>query len=93
MPENENIETQVVDNTTDYITAINELKANSVDKSKYEALLNENKKLINNKQLSLKEEIEVLDYFCLQKKININSVKDYLDTKQYDPKIYDININ
>ena len=51
------------------------------------------KKLINNKQLSLKEEIEVLDYFCLQKKININSVKDYLDTKQYDPKIYDININ
>ena len=48
MPENENIETQVVDNTTDYITAINELKANSVDKSKYEALLNENKKLINN---------------------------------------------
>ena len=51
------------------------------------------KKLINDKQLSLKEEIEVLDYFCLQKKININSVKDYLDTKQYDPKIYDININ
>ena len=37
MPENENIETHVVDNTTDYIAAINELKANSVDKSKYEA--------------------------------------------------------
>lgn len=51
------------------------------------------KKLINDKQLSLKEEIEVLDYFCLKKKININSVKDYLDTKQYNPKIYDITIN
>ena len=37
--------TEVVDNT-DYIAAINELKANSVDRSKYDALKAENKKLL-----------------------------------------------
>ena len=38
--------TEVVDNT-DYIAAINELKQNSVDRSKYEALKAENKKLLD----------------------------------------------
>ena len=37
----------VDDNTQDYITAIKELKQNSVDKAKYEALRLENKKLID----------------------------------------------
>lgn len=35
-----------VDDNTDYIAAINELKANSVDRSKYDALKAENKKLL-----------------------------------------------
>lgn len=35
-----------VDDNTDYIAAINELKANSVDRSKYDALRAENKKLL-----------------------------------------------
>jgi hypothetical protein len=38
--------TPVVDNT-DYIAAINELKQNSVDRSKYDALKAENKKLLD----------------------------------------------
>lgn len=38
--------TDVVDNT-DYITAIKELKENSVDRSKYEQLRAENKKLLD----------------------------------------------
>lgn len=35
-----------VEDNTDYIAAINELKANSVDRSKYDALKAENKKLL-----------------------------------------------
>ena len=37
----------VDDNTQDYITAIKELKQNSVDRSKYEELRAENKKLLD----------------------------------------------
>lgn len=49
MTEEEKIVTgnQVEDMTQDYITAINELKQNSVDRSKYDALKAENKKLLN----------------------------------------------
>ena len=36
-----------VDDNTDYIAAINELKQNSVDRSKYEELRAENKKLLD----------------------------------------------
>lgn len=39
-------EENVVDSNTDYIDAIKELKQNSVDKAKYDALRLENKKLI-----------------------------------------------
>ena len=48
MPEEEKVVTgeQVVDNT-DYIAAIKELKQNSVDRSKYDALKAENKKLLD----------------------------------------------
>ena len=38
---------QVEDNTQDYLAAINELKQNSVDRSKYDQLRAENKRLIN----------------------------------------------
>ena len=38
---------QVEDNTQDYLAAINELKQNSVDRSKYDALKAENKRLID----------------------------------------------
>lgn len=39
--------TQVEDMTQDYLAAINELKQNSVDRSKYEELKAENKKLLD----------------------------------------------
>ena len=39
--------TQVDDNTQDYLAAIKELKEKSVDRSKYDALKAENKKLLN----------------------------------------------
>lgn len=39
--------TPVEDMTPDYLAAINELKQNSVDRSKYEELRAENKKLLN----------------------------------------------
>ena len=38
---------EVEDMTQDYVAAINELKQNSVDRSKYEELKAENKKLLN----------------------------------------------
>lgn len=49
MPEDKINETglQVEDNTEDYLTAIKELKQNSVDRQEYEKLKAENKKLIN----------------------------------------------
>lgn len=44
--EEQNVTGTSVDDNTDYIAAINELKANSVDRSKYDALKAENKKLL-----------------------------------------------
>ena len=38
---------EVDDNNTDYIAAINELKQNSVDRSKYEQLRADNKRLLD----------------------------------------------
>lgn len=43
----EKIETGEVDTNTDYIAAINELKQNSVDRSKYEQLRADNKRLLD----------------------------------------------
>lgn len=43
----ETIETGEVDTNTDYIAAINELKQNSVDRSKYEQLRADNKRLLD----------------------------------------------
>ena len=50
MPEKELLNetgTQVEDNTQDYLAAINELKQNSVNRSEYDKLKAENKKLID----------------------------------------------
>ena len=49
MTEEEKVVTgnQVEDMTQDYLAAINELKQNSVDRSQYDALKAENKKLLN----------------------------------------------
>lgn len=44
--EEQNVTGTGVEDNTDYIAAINELKANSVDRSKYDALKAENKKLL-----------------------------------------------
>ncbi len=52
--------TEVVDNT-DYITAIKELKENSVDRSKYEQLRAENKKLLDSIVNGTPVEVKVED--------------------------------
>lgn len=44
---NENINENVENQEVDYIQAINDLKANTVDRDKYEKLKEENKKLLN----------------------------------------------
>lgn len=55
-----NITTQQDDTTADYVTAINELKANSVSKEQYQKLKDDNKRLLDalvtNKQLDIPEE-------------------------------------
>lgn len=51
---------EVVDNT-DYITAIKELKENSVDRSKYDALKAENKKLLDSIVNGTPVEVKVED--------------------------------
>lgn len=75
MEENKEITEQNQDN--DYIKAINELKANSVDKTEYEKLKAENKKLldalVNNKQL---------DVTTAPKKTIAELRKSYLDPGQ-----------
>lgn len=62
MPEEkiENGTGEVVDNT-DYIAAIKELKENSVDRSKYEALRAENKKLLDSIVNGTPVEVKVED--------------------------------
>lgn len=61
MTEEEKVVTgEVVDNT-DYITAIKELKENSVDKSKYEKLRLENKKLLDSIVNGTPVEVKVED--------------------------------
>ena len=45
--ENTNVTGQVEDTTVDYIAAINELKQNTVDRTKYDQLKAENKKLLD----------------------------------------------
>ena len=61
MAEEEKVVTgEVVDNT-DYITAIKELKENSVDKSKYEKLRLENKKLLDSIVNGTPVEVKVED--------------------------------
>lgn len=45
--EEKNVTGEVVDSTADYIAAINELKQNSVDRSKYEQLRADNKRLLD----------------------------------------------
>lgn len=52
--------TEVVDNT-DYITAIKELKENSVDRSKYDQLKAENKKLLDSIVNGTPAEVKVED--------------------------------
>ena len=74
----------VVDNT-DYIDAIKELKQNSVDKDKYDALKSENKKLleaiVNGQELqsqSAGEELKPrIDYYKEYKENKFNSDLEY----------------
>lgn len=61
MEEKETSVTGEVEDNTDYITAIKELKENSVDKSKYEKLRLENKKLLDSIVNGTPAEVKVED--------------------------------
>lgn len=62
MTENEKVVTgEVEDTNTDYIAAINELKQNSVDRSKYDQLRAENKKLLDSIVNGTPVEVKVED--------------------------------
>lgn len=84
--ENKRSEETVVDNT-DYITAIKELKENSVSKDQYDALMAERKKLINSivngqPEIDQEEEPELgsrLEYYKKYKENKFNSNLEYWD--------------
>ena len=63
--------TEVEDNTTDYLAAIKELKEKSVDRSKYEELRAENKKLlqavVNGQTVEEEKKEEKVDINSLRK--------------------------
>ena len=70
--------TDAVDNT-DYIAAIKELKQNSVDRSKYEALRAENKKLLD----SIVNGTEIAQPAVVEQKKSIGELRDaYLKEDQ-----------
>lgn len=68
----ENFDNQETDTAPDYISAIKEMKANSVDRSVYDKLKSENKQLldalINGQQIDLPKE-EPIDVDDLRKKL------------------------
>ncbi len=84
--ENKRSEETVVDNT-DYITAIKELKENSVSKDKYDALMAERKQLIDSivngqPEIDQEEEPELesrLYYYKKYKENKFNSNLEYWD--------------
>lgn len=77
---------EVVDNT-DYITALKELKANSVSKDKYDALNEEKKRLldaiVNGEEVSTQEQEEQLEsrevYYKKYKENKFSNDLDYWD--------------
>ena len=80
--ENKRNEEVVVDNT-DYIDAIKELKQNSVEKAKYDALRLENKKLldslVNGQVVEKEEEKPVADLQELRRKVFNNEGQTNLE--------------
>ncbi len=77
------IEEEVVDNAN-YIDAIKEIKQNSVSKEKYDALVAENKKLVdalvNGEEIETEQEEELkprLDYYKAYKENKFNTDLDY----------------
>lgn len=83
----ENFDNQVEDTTTDYISAIKEMKQNSVDKATYNKLKDENKQLldalVNGKEINI-EQKEKVDVDELRKKLFANDTQlsnlDYVKT-------------
>lgn len=86
--ENENIET-VVDESADYIQAIQELKQNSVSKDEYEKLKQERSQLLNalKNGETVKEEVKPVDVDELRKDIfnkeqsNLNFIEKSLQLR------------
>lgn len=84
--ENKRNEENAVDNT-DYITAIKELKENSVSKEKYDALMAERKQLIDSivngqEDIDQNEEPKIgsrLEYYKKYKENNFNSNLEFWD--------------
>ena len=78
---------EMLDTDSDYVQAINELKANSVSKTQYDKLRTENKKLldalVNGQQIDIKPE-EKPDIDAMRKKLfnkdaNLSNL-EYVDT-------------
>ena len=84
-----NVSGEVDDMTQDYVAAIKELKQNSVDRSKYEELRAENKKLldsiVNGQSLEAPKQEDVKSIDQLRSELfngetelsNINFIKDF----------------
>ena len=93
--ENKQVETgtKVEDMTPDYLAAINELKANSVDRQKYDQLKAENKKLldsiVNGQEIELPKETNKRSIKELREELfdgtkelsNLDFVKDALELR------------
>lgn len=79
----ERIEEKVDDLTPDYLAAIKELKKNSVNKEDYDALLLENKKLldavVNGQQVEINEEAKEESIEELRKKVFNNEDQTNLE--------------
>lgn len=88
----ENFDNQVEDTTTDYISAIKEMKQNSVDKATYNKLKDENKQLldalVNGKEIAI-EQKQPVDVSELRNKLfdkdtqlsNLDYVKTALELR------------
>lgn len=74
---NEVLDNQVEDTATDYISAINELKANSVDRAKYEQLRADNKRLLDSIVNG-----RVIDTPVAKPEVNIQELRNNLFAKE-----------
>lgn len=88
---NEVVDNQTDDTTVDYISAIKEIKENSVDRSKYDQLRTENKRLLDSlvngtevnieKQEEKRDITEIRDSLFNNENSNLSYIKNALDLR------------